>query len=206
MDKKELRRRLLKKAKQQIDENLSGKEVHIIRAIRLLDDLEEVNNLMKENLDEWKKRSPDEIAKKMITTLEENQTAIENEKKDLMSFLEKEMNEELPSFTLIAGSIIGARLLAEAGSKRRLAFVPSSTMQLLGAEKALFNHLKKKGKSPKHGHIFNHPLLQKLPKVKRGKAARILAGKLSLAAKIDYFGKGINKDLLKEVEERINKL
>jgi len=206
MDKQDLRTRLLKKTKQQIDENLSLKEVQIIRAIRLIDDLEEINNLLKENLEEWGKRSPEEKANKMISTLSTNQNAIEEERKELNIFITEEMSSELPTFTLIAGSIIGARLLAEAGSKRKLAFCPSSTMQVLGAEKALFNHIKKKTSCPKHGHIFNHPFLQKLPKTKRGKAARILAGKLSIAARMDYFGKALDKELLKEVETKIKKL
>ena len=206
MDKNELRKRLLKKARQQINENLSEKEVHIVRAIRLVDDLEEINNLLKENLSEWEKRSPDESAKKMIDTLRTNETTLENERTDLISFIENDMNTELPNFTSIAGPVIGARLLAEAGSKKRLAFAPSSTMQVWGAEKALFNHIKRKTDSPKHGHIFNHPLLQKLPKTKRGKAARILAGKLSIAARMDYFGKALDTSLMKEVEKKINKL
>jgi nucleolar protein 56 len=206
MDKQDLRKRLLKKTRDQIDENLSEKEVHIIRAIGLVDDLEEVTNLLKENFDEWTKRSPDERAQKMIDTLKKNQGAIEEERIELIEFIEEDMTSELPSFTHIAGVVIGARLLAEAGSKKKLAFAPSSTMQVLGAEKALFNHIKKKTAPPKHGHIFNHPLLQKLPKTKRGKAARILAGKLSIAARIDYFGKEKDESLLKEVEVKINKL
>jgi nucleolar protein 56 len=206
MDKKELQRRLLKKTKQQIDENLSGKEVQIIRAVRLIDDLEEITNLMKENLDEWSKRSPEEKAQKMIDTLKINLSAIEEERKELTEFITCELSSELPSFTLLAGAVIGARLLAEAGSKKKLAFAPSSTMQVLGAEKALFSHIKKKTQCPKHGHIFNHPLLQRLPKTKRGKAARILAGKLSIAARLDYFGKTPETDLLAEVEKRIKKI
>ena len=206
MDKQDLRKRLLKKTRELVDETLSEKEVHIIRAIGLVDDLEEVNNLMKENFDEWAKRSPDARAQKMIDTLKKNQNAVEEERSELIEFIEEDMTSELPSFTTIAGPVIGARLLAEAGSKRKLAFAPSSTMQVLGAEKALFNHIKKKTPSPKHGHIFNHPLLQKLPKTKRGKAARILAGKLSIAARMDFFGKRGNDSLLKEVQEKINKL
>ena len=206
MDKKELQRRLLKKTRQQIDENLSGKEVQIIRAVRLIDDLEEINNLMKENLDEWSKRSPEEKSQNMLDTLKTNLGAIEEERKELTIFIAEELSGELPAFTLMAGPIIGARLLAEAGNKRKLAFCPSSTMQVLGAEKALFSHIKKKTQCPKHGHIFNHPLLQRLPKTKRGKAARILAGKLSIAARMDYFGKVPETDLLAEVEKKIKKL
>jgi hypothetical protein len=85
--------------------------------------------------------------------------------------------------------------------------MPSSTIQLLGAEKALFAHMRHKAKSPKHGHIFNHPLMQKLPRSKRGRAARIIAGKLSIALKIDYFnGKEDAQKMLEELNSEIAKI
>ena len=206
VDKKELRKRLLKKTKQQIEENLSETEVHIIKSIRVLDDLDEITNLMKENAEDWVKRGPVGDAQKQLHKLQANIESIEKEKTELSEFIGINMQKELPNFSTLAGAVLGARLLAEAGSKRRLAFCPSSTMQLLGAEKALFNHLKRKADCPKHGHIFNHPLLQKLPKIKRGKAARILAGKLSIAAKMDYFETKSKIDLVKETQAKINKL
>ncbi len=206
VDKKELRKRLLKKTKQQIEENLSETEVHIIKSIRVSDDLDEIINLMNENAQDWIKRGPTGEAQKQLHKLQANIENINKEKIELSEFIEANMTKELPNFTVLAGAIIGARLLAEAGSKRRLAFCPSSTMQVLGAEKALFNHLKRKADCPKHGHIFNHPLLQKLPKTKRGKAARILAGKLSIAAKMDYFETKSKIDLVKETQAKINKL
>ncbi|MFA5763301.1 MAG: RNA-processing protein [archaeon] len=206
VDKNELRKRLLKKAKQQIEENLSETEVHIIKSVRVLDDLDEIINLMRENSVDWVKRGPIGDAQKQLHKLQLNIENIEKEKIELSEFIEANMQKELPTFSTLAGAVLGARLLAEAGSKKRLAFCPSSTMQVLGAEKALFNHLKRKADCPKHGHIFNHPLIQKIPKPKRGKAARILAGKLSIAAKLDYFGTELNLNLKKEVENKINKL
>jgi nucleolar protein 56 len=204
--KNALRNKLIKKTRAEIEEGLAGKEVHIIKAIRLVDALDEINNTLNENILEWEKRNPYEKALSMITVLKQNQKSVEVEREELVEFIKEEMNDELENFSQIATPVLGARLLASAGSKKRLAFMPSSTMQLLGAEKALFNHLKKKADSPKHGHLFNHPLLQKLPKNKRGKAARIIAGKLSIAAKVDYFGTKSKLNLLKEVEEKINKL
>jgi nucleolar protein 56 len=206
VDRKELRRRLLKKTKEQIEENLSDDEVHTIKAVRTLDDLEEIINLMKENLDDWNKRHPTQDAEKQLNHLKQNLQNILDEKKALTEFITKNMEKHLPTFSKLAGYVLGARLLAEAGSKKRLAFAPSSTMQVLGAEKALFNHLKRKTNPPKHGHIFNHAFLQKLPKTKRGKAARILAGKLSIAAKLDYFEKKPTQDLVEETQKKINKL
>jgi len=202
-----LRKKVLARTKKQLDEKFAGKEVHIIKASKTIEDLESSSNLLHEALADWKKRSPAGTSAEMYAQLEKNCAALDDERKKLSAFIEQEMKKELPNFTAIATPSIGAKLLAEAGSKKNLAFIPSSTMQLLGAEKALFNHIKKHALCPKHGHLFNHPLLQKLPKQKRGKAARIIAGKLSVAAKMDYFsGKDDSKALVKEVEDKIRAL
>jgi nucleolar protein 56 len=202
-----LRKQMLKKTREQIEEKFAGKEIHIIKAVNLLSDLESINNLMSENVSEWKVRQPAGNAKNAYTELEKNVQNIGEEREKLIEFIQKEMSEEFPNFSVIATPIIGAKLLASAGSKKRLCFAPSSTIQMLGAEKALFNHIKHKAKCPKHGHLFNHPLLQKLSKQKRGKAARVLAGKLSIALKQDYFnGENNTKEVLSKVEKTIEKI
>lgn len=199
-----LRKQMLKKTREQIEEKFAGKEIHIIKAINLLMDLDSINNLMSENLNEWKTRNPQDEAQNQFESLQKNTTQIQEEKTKLIEFIEKEMQEEFPNFSQIATPIIGAKLLSEAGSKKRLCFMPASTIQVLGAEKALFAHLRKNAKSPKHGHLFNHPLLQNMPRFKRGKAARIIAGKLAIALKQDYFkGKDTSKEVKEELEKRI---
>jgi nucleolar protein 56 len=81
--------------------------------------------------------------------------------------------------------------------------MPSSKIQLLGAEKALFRHLKTGAKPPRYGHLFAHPLVQGADDADRGKVARGIADKLALAARADYFGdKYIGDDLRDELEER----
>lgn len=199
-----LRKQLLKKTKEQINEKFAGKEIHIIKAVRLLSDLESVSNLLKENASEWKTRQPTGEAQDEYKLLEKNSSEIEQEKNSLTEFIEKEMSAEFPNFSKIATPVLGAKLLASAGSKKRLCFMPASTIQLLGAEKALFAHMRKGARSPKHGHLFNHPLLQNLPRFKRGKAARLIAGKLSIALKIDYFkGEDTAKEIQNELEDKI---
>ncbi|HNV01207.1 MAG TPA: hypothetical protein PKK60_02150 [archaeon] len=202
-----LRKQMLKKTREQIEEKFAGKEIHIIKAINLLSDLESINNLMGENVSEWKLRQPTGEAEKEFLNLEKNVKNINDQKEKLIEFIQKEMNTEFPNFATIATPIIGAKLLASAGSKKRLCFAPASTIQVLGAEKALFNHIKHKARCPKHGHLFNHPLLQRLPKQKRGKAARVMAGKLSIALKQDYFnGENTSKEVFKELEKIIEKI
>jgi nucleolar protein 56 len=96
----------------------------------------------------------------------------------------------------VLGPTIAARMIAEAGSLRRLAFLPSSTIQVLGAEKAFFKHLRSKTKCPKYGYIFQHQFIQKTLAKNRGKAARFLADKISLCARCDYFTK-------KEISDKV---
>lgn len=109
-------------------------------------------------------------------------------KKSLLIYLEARLKKLMPNTSTLVGPLIAARLLAGAGSLRKLAMLPASTLQLLGAEKALFRHLKTGAKSPKHGYIINHPLIQKAKAVEKGKIARVIGDKLALCAKVDYFG------------------
>jgi len=102
-------------------------------------------------------------------------------------YLESLMKDICPNLLKVAGCLIGARLIALAGSLKHLAELPSSTIQILGAEKALFRHLTKGTKAPKHGVIFAHELIQKA--TNKGKAARNLASAIAKAAKLDYFRK-----------------
>lgn len=117
-------------------------------------------------------------------------------------YLKKIMKKYCPNLNEVAGHLIGAKLLGHAGSLIHLVKFPASTIQLLGAEKALFRHMKTKAKSPKHGLIIQHPLVSQASN--KGKAARQLADKISIAVKIDYFkGKFIGDKLRKEVEDKL---
>ena len=121
---------------------------------------------------------------------------------DYLKELEK---EACPNFMEIAGVTIAAKLIAHAGSMKRLVQMPASTIQILGAEKALFRHMrnKKRNLPPKYGLIHEHQLIQKSEKGMQAKAARALADKLSIAIKIDYFkGKFIGDKLKKGLVEK----
>jgi RNA processing factor Prp31 len=122
------------------------------------------------------------------------------QRQKLISYLESVMKEYCPNILEITGAIIAAKLLEKAKSLKNLAFLTSSTIQVLGAEKALFRHLRnKKMRAPKHGFILSHPFV--MNSKERGKAARTLAAKISIAAKVDYFkGEYIADKLKKEIE------
>jgi len=106
------------------------------------------------------------------------------------AYLDKTMEEVAPNTKAIVGALLGARLIAVAGGLENLAKRPASTMQVLGAEKALFRAIKTGARPPKHGLIFQHTLIHDAKKWQRGKIARAIAGKLAIAVRTDAFGNG----------------
>jgi len=124
-------------------------------------------------------------------------------KEKQVSYLEKLMKKTCPNVLAITGATIGAKLIEQAGSLKSLMLFPASTIQLLGAEKALFRHMKTNARAPKYGFLHEHPLIAKSPREIHGKIARTLADKISIAVKVDYFkGKFIGDKLLKEIEAK----
>jgi hypothetical protein len=107
-----------------------------------------------------------------------------------------------PNMSNLAGSAVAAKLIAASGGIQKLAVMPSSTIQVLGAEKALFKHLRSGSPSPKHGIIFQHPLISTAPRRARGKIARALAAKLAIAAKADGF---THNDISAKLKEQFEK-
>jgi nucleolar protein 56 len=121
-------------------------------------------------------------------------------------YLERLMQEVCPNMTAITGALIGAKLLRIAGSLKRLSKMPSSTVQILGAEKALFRHLTTKARSPKYGILHEHPFIAQTQKKFHGKIARALADKISIAVKVDYFkGEPIGEELRRGLEKRFQR-
>jgi len=128
--------------------------------------------------------------------------------RDKIEKYEAEIAVELcPNMSEVCGPELTAKLVAQAGGLQRLSTFPSSTVQVLGAEKALFKHLKSGSKPPKHGLIFQHPLVGKSPKKLRGKIARLLAGKLTIAAKADAIThNSIGAMLKKQFEDKAKRI
>jgi nucleolar protein 56 len=123
---------------------------------------------------------------------------------NLSSTIENLMGMIAPNLKNILTAIIGARLIAKAGSLMKLAQMPSSTIQIIGAEKALFRALKTGTSPPKHGLLFQHPSVNSAPKWQRGKIARALSSKIAIAVRIDVYRKGaLDKSLLDKLTKRI---
>ncbi|MBI5046324.1 hypothetical protein HZC07_01175 [Candidatus Micrarchaeota archaeon] len=122
---------------------------------------------------------------------------------------QKKLAQEIcPNMSAVGGADVAAKLVSHVGSLARLAVLPSSTIQVLGAEKALFKHLRNKRiDPPKHGIIFQHVRISSSPRDVRGKIARALANKLALAAKADFFTKrDLSASLKKDFEDRYEQI
>jgi len=117
-------------------------------------------------------------------------------------YIEVAANEICPNVSHVAGAQLAAKLVAQAGGLMKLALMPASTVQVLGAEKALFKHLRSGSRPPKHGLIFQHPLISTSPKKIRGRISRALATKIAIAAKADAYTKNFIAEKLKETFER----
>ncbi len=122
------------------------------------------------------------------------------------AYIQEIVEETCPNMCAIVGGPLAARLISLSGGLERLSTLPSSTVQLLGAEKAMFRHLKSGKRPPKHGVIYQHPEVHKAPYWQRGNIARALAGKILIAAKVDQYhgefcGDRLNEEFMARVED-----
>jgi len=117
-------------------------------------------------------------------------------------YTDKIMGEVAPNMTSVLGAVLSAKLISMAGGLENVAKMPSSTLQVLGAEKALFRTLKTGARPPKHGIIFQYAAIHQSPKWLRGKIARAVAGKLAIAARMDVYGGGDKGQAMKEALDK----
>merc|ERR1719225_1578918 len=117
------------------------------------------------------------------------------------------MGNVAPNLAALIGDTVGARLISHAGSLTNLAKYPASTVQILGAEKALFRALKKKGNTPKYGLIFHSSFIGRAAAKNKGRISRFLANKCTIASRIDCFSEQSNNifgsKLKEQVEDRL---
>lgn len=143
------------------------------------------------------------ILQQMLEQLVETKETVET----LESYVEEQAREEFRNLSGLLGPVLATRLVALAGSLDELAKKPASTVQMLGAEKALFRHLHGRGSSPKHGVLFQHRFVNNLPEHKRGKMARFMANKAVMAARIDNYGdEDKSGSLRQECEQKFHEL
>jgi nucleolar protein 56 len=127
---------------------------------------------------------------------------------ELEKYVDEVMVEVAPNVAILLQPVLAARMLRQAGGLRRLATMPAGTIQTLGAEKALFRHIKEGKRPPKHGFLMQHPLVHRAPRHHRGALARSLAAKVALAARADMFTKstGLGQKLSEQFAKRADEL
>lgn len=177
----------------------------LIQSVRAIDDCTDKVNELAERVADWAgayygeqgsgvdyvrtiaDREPDSEIAERIVGLATRTEALAAEQDSLRRFVERQAPDIAPNLAAIAGPVLAARLIALAGGLEKLAKKPSGTVQVLGAEDALFAHLADRAPSPKHGIIYTHEYVRGTRPEDRGSAARALAGKLSIAARVDHF-------------------
>lgn len=130
--------------------------------------------------------------------------ALSAQRDDLLAHIERSVRGRAANLVRLVGPVLAARLVALAGGLEALARMPSSTIQVLGAEKAFFRHLKDHTPPPKHGVLFQHPLVHRAPPWQRGSVARAMAGKVGLAARADFYsGRDLGDSLAESLERSV---
>ena len=128
-------------------------------------------------------------------------------RENLSVYLRERMNTCAPNLSALIGETVGARLISHAGSLTSLAKCPASTVQILGAEKALFRALKTKGNTPKYGLIFHSTFIGRASTKNKGRISRYLANKCAMACRIDAFSDTVTnlygRRFNEQVEERL---
>ncbi|RRJ29032.1 NOP5/NOP56 family protein [Halocatena pleomorpha] len=217
-------------ARTQVREREGTDVQRIIHCVRAMDDVERVANELAERVSAWAGASFDdpgtgieyarEIADETAADSEDRRgaldarlsslaaqvRALDDEGQALRDTIERVTPEVAPNVSMLAGPVLAARLIALAGGLETLAKKPSGTVQLLGAEDALFAHLSGRASSPKHGIIYVHEYVSGTAPEHRGTAARALAGKLTIAARIDHYSGDRRPELQAELDERIARI
>ena len=172
---------------------------HLVQSLQALDDAHTSLNLISERLCTWhahttgeSRLAVDELLSKKtlqppISNLKQTYLQIQELIEVLSNHIDEEAPKIFPAMVELLDSQLTVRLVSCAGSLAKLARLPSSTIQLLGAEKALFRHMSDGSLPPKHGVLYQHPSVKGSQRKNKGKVTRSLASKVAIAAKIDYY-------------------
>jgi nucleolar protein 56 len=211
-------------ARRAVTERERADDQQLIHVIRAMDDTDRLANELAERLAEWAgsrydttapgiegareiaERTPENPADERLLSLADRVLALDREATDLRGFVERVASTVAPNLSALAGPVLAARLIALAGGLGSLARKPSGTLQVLGAEDALFAHLRGHAPSPKHGIIYTHEYVRGTDRDHRGSAARALAGKLTIAARIDHYAGDRRPELDTELDARIDRI
>lgn len=194
-----LREASIIQAKNAIQKSLTP-DKNLVQSIKALDDVHTTFNLMSERFTTWYSQltgSPLCKLEKILerTDLPSHMLSLREyivSTKDLISQLSRYLDSEspkiFPNLVDILGTQLAVRIVSLAGDLSKLARMPASTIQLLGAEKALFRHMADGSPPPKHGVLYQHPNVKKANGKDKGRTSRKLSAKVAIASKLDYYG------------------
>ncbi len=204
---------------------LHEKDTELLQMVRMLDELDEVINLLTERLSEWyQSTTPDSsrkynrsASKKFIQTVSKSKNhsmksvareilSLTSLRTQLMKDVSRMADEVIPNMSALVGGLVAARLVSRAGGLSLISKMAGSSIQVLGAESALFSHIRTGSPSPKHGLIFQHRRVHNAPREVRGKLARILSAKLAIAARLDAFRGELDEEFLADANAKIDKI
>jgi nucleolar protein 56 len=207
-----------------VAEQEGADDQQLVHAVRAMADCERTANELAERVAEWGgsrygdsgsgveyarslvERDDEDEGDRALRALAERTADLADEADSLRAYIERTAPAVAPNLSMLAGPVLAARLVSLAGGLETLAKKPSGTVQVLGAEDALFAHLKGNAPSPKHGVIFTHEYVRGTRREDRGSAARALAGKLSIAARVDHYSGDRRPELQAELDERIERI
>jgi len=212
-----------------VTERETADDQQLVHAVRAMADCERTANELAERVAEWGGSRYDEAGSgvgyarriaegevgaaadgdhgdRALRSLAEQVVGVAREADELRAYIERTAPAVAPNLAMLAGPVLAARLISLSGGLEPLAKQPSGTVQVLGAEDALFAHLRGNAPSPKHGIIFTHEYVSGTRREDRGSAARALAGKLSIAARIDHYSGDRRPDLQRELDERVERI
>jgi len=210
-------------AERGIEEEYRQKDVALLQMVRTLDEMDTVINLLSGRAIDWYQVTRPGYSRKYLRTpskalirtigrksrgslsrisadverLSETRTALAREVSDTA-------NGIMPNCSTLLGGLVAARLMYHAGGLSSLARLPGSAIQVLGARTALFSHLRGKTPPPKHGIIFQHRRVHNAPAEVRGRVARVLAAKLAIAARLDWYRGEPDPEFLDSAQARID--
>ncbi len=177
------------------------------------DDVEKISSLNRDKISEIMKKPKssmgiyfDEDDKKALSSLLAIFVETKKRREELLEYMDKTLELLAPNLKIICGTHLACKLISKAGSMKNLAQMATSTIQVIGAEKALFRHLREGALPPKHGIILQHDLLAHAPKNISGKVARVLASKISLSAKVDFYSTGKKEIVADKYLEQVRKV
>jgi len=207
----------------ELEERSDQDEVALIHLVRILDETDHSLSRLSEKIEDYYiAMHPAELAgyerniRNLVDALAKNQDSPLNHLAKNMQRLQESRtmlarsvrdNAEkiLPNMSALCGPLVSSRLLAKAGSKQHLAYLPASSLQVLGAGPSLFTHLKAGTNPPKHGIIFQYKGVHHAKRRFRGRVSRVLACQLGIAAKIDLYRGRLDDVFIKKAVERLNR-